>query len=89
MASEKLGKDSAEWAMFKDYWRIVQKYYVPEEKGSGYWEDLINEIGEFTQKHKSKFAEGLIFEYVCMLERKYKAMFEKGDINDGHRKDVL
>lgn len=75
MAEKKLSKNSEEWAMFHDYWRLVQKFYEPEPQGSPYWTALVDEIGAFAERYKSKFAEGLAFEYVQMIERRYKEMF--------------
>ena len=71
MAGMKLTKYTEEHAMFREYWLIVQKYWIVEYKKS-YWESLIDEIGKFTDKFKNKFALELAAAFYETQEYKYK-----------------
>ncbi len=69
MASKKLGKETVEFAMFQDYWKLVQKFWIPENNDS-YWELLMKEVKEFYKKYNFDYAEKLALCLIEELERK-------------------
>lgn len=48
MASKKIPSGSEEFMMFKEFWRIYQEYYDPEDNEQ-YWESAMNDISRFYQ----------------------------------------
>lgn len=75
MASAKFEKGSKEWHMFQDYWKICQKYWIPEES-DGYWEALIQEADKFCQKYEDvPLAKKNMFGFLEVLEEKEKEAF--------------
>lgn len=78
MAGMKLTKDTEEHAMFREYWLIVQKYWIIEQRKS-YWEELIKEIGDFTKKFNNKFALELAVAFYETQEYKYKKTLTEND----------
>ena len=72
MASVKFAKDSPEWYMFQDYWKLCQKFWIPE-KSENYWDDTINGIREFMKKYSNiTLASGLAIALVDDLENRIK-----------------
>lgn len=62
MAQVKFQKDSEEWLLFQDYYKLCQKYWQPENAkiNKGYWEQLVIEAGDFAEKYSnSSFARRL------------------------------
>lgn len=51
MASVKFEKGSREWYMFQDYWKLCQKYWIPEDNDK-YWDDIVKESGDFMKKYR-------------------------------------
>ncbi len=51
MAGVEFQKGSPEWYMFKDYWRLCQKFWFPED-GEDYWDMVNREISGFMKKHE-------------------------------------
>lgn len=51
MASKRFEKGSVEWGMFQDFWKMAQKFYVPEDD-QNYWEELTNEQVRYQEKYK-------------------------------------
>lgn len=75
MASMKFEKNSAEWAIFGDFWALCQKYWIPEDNDR-YWEEVVDETGKFYKKYKGVddiFVRRIILAFVETLEAKYKA----------------
>lgn len=52
MASKGFEKGSPEWYMFKDFWRLAQEFYTPEESDE-YWKNFIDAADVFYEKHKN------------------------------------
>lgn len=71
MSSVKLGRDTEEFKMFHEYWRIVQQYWTVEAD-KPYWEALIEDIGRFTERFNNEFALGLAYAFYEAQEIKYK-----------------
>lgn len=72
MACVKFDKGSREWLMFQDYWKLCQKFWVPEDN-DGYWEGLVREIDRFYEKYKDVIlTKGLALELLGCLEEKSK-----------------
>lgn len=69
MAEKKLGKDSAEWEMFAEYWRLYKQYYEPEDNDE-YWQEVVDATNAFYEKYKTEFARGLALQLVNELERR-------------------
>lgn len=67
----KFNKNSKEWAMFRDFWILYQKYYKPEAAES-YWKELVNAVGEFNRKYNTKFSAELSCSLFNDIERRYK-----------------
>ena len=72
----KFEKGSKEWCMFRDYWSICQKFWIPEDNDE-YWESIVRETDEFYKKYKDIIlAKGIILEFVNCLEKKSKNRVE-------------
>ena len=72
MASVKFQKGSEEWAMFNEYWSLVQKYYIPEDTDQ-YWDDVIADMNRFAKKYASvPLARKITMAFMQTLEDKYK-----------------
>lgn len=69
MAGAKLGKDTEEFKMFQEYWRIVQQYWIVEAD-KPYWEALIEDIGKFTEKYNNELALGIAYAFYTAQEKK-------------------
>lgn len=68
----KFEKGSQEWCMFRDYWAICQKFWIPEDNDE-YWESVVRETDEFYKKYKDIIlAKGIILQFVNCLEQKIK-----------------
>lgn len=73
MAAVKFGKGSEEWMMFTDFWQLCQKYWEIETDNDKYWEDLVEEVISFPQKHgNDKFAIALALAFVNTQSDKHK-----------------
>lgn len=51
MASVKFEKGSSEWYMFQEYWKLCQKFWIPEDNDE-YWEEVVKETNDFYEKYK-------------------------------------
>ncbi len=72
MASVRFEKGSQEWRMFQDYWKLCQKFWIPEDNEE-YWEGLSQEIDLFYEKYKDVLlTKGLALELLDSLEKKSK-----------------
>ena len=69
MAAVKFNKDSKEWQMFTDFWKICQKYWEVEIT-DGYWEGLVGEMRDFYNKYKDiELAKEMIMGFKDVQER--------------------
>lgn len=51
MAEIKFQKGSEEWLMFQEYYKIIQKYYIPESNDI-YWDSVVEEMDGFCKKYQ-------------------------------------
>lgn len=51
MAGKNFTKNSPEWNMFRDFYKICEQYWIPEDNDS-YWHEVIKVTDEFIQKYK-------------------------------------
>lgn len=73
MSSIRFAKDSKEWQMFVDFWNICQKYWIVDKGDDKYWESVISEIDEFTQKYKEiTLSRQLALAFMTDLEKRSK-----------------
>lgn len=71
MAEVKFQKGTEEFQLFKDYWTLIQSYWIPE-KNDTYWDDVQKDTAEFYKKYNTSFAKDLAIAYLNELERKSK-----------------
>ena len=71
MAGTKFSKDSVEFKMFTEFWKILQDYYIPENSDE-YWESFIKVQNEFIQKYDHELCRELSKLLVNYLEAKMK-----------------
>lgn len=50
MGAKNFAKESMEFNMFTDFWRLSQTYYIPEQTEK-YWDQLLNEIHVFAERY--------------------------------------
>lgn len=51
MQGVKLGKDSIEFQMFNDFWKLFQEFYYPD-RSDEYWDAFIKAMEDFLVKYK-------------------------------------
>ena len=56
---KKFNKDSWQWKFFQEYWKFVQKYYIPEATDE-WWEDVIAKADELYKKYPDDFAKKMV-----------------------------
>lgn len=75
MASVKFEKGSREWYMFQDYWKLCQKFWIPENNDK-YWDDMVKESREFMKKYEdvklSRMLSPAFIEYLEEISRNEK-----------------
>jgi len=59
MAAVKFGKGSTEWQMFTEFWQLCQKYWQIEDSEE-YWNSMVQEVDEFSEKYKGNKLAKLI-----------------------------
>ena len=64
----KIEKNSKEWNMFSDYWKLLQDLWGVEESDD-YWQDVRNRVEEFSNKYGS-FGVSLSVALLNELERR-------------------
>lgn len=70
MASKRFGKDSIEWDLFQQFWRLCQKFWIPEDNDE-YWNSMIKETNEFMKKYQSEiFSKEIGLAFIESLEKK-------------------
>lgn len=77
MAAKKFEKNTKEWGIFTDFWKLCQQYWEPEE-GDDYWQNLINSVNDFTKKYEDEpFARVIALAYAEYLDKKFKERNKK------------
>lgn len=72
MAGVKFEKGSREWYMFQDYWKLCQKYWIPESNDE-YWDQMYAEISGFMGKYEDiALARELGSVLVTTLDSQYR-----------------
>ena len=71
MRGTKFSKDSVEFKMFNDFWKILQDFYNPDSTDE-FWEDFIKAQGEFVEKYNNLLGRMLSNLLVTYLEKKQK-----------------
>lgn len=68
---KRFAKDTDEWMLFTDFWKLCQKYWIPEDRDE-WWNEALKAIDEFVKKHnKTSFAKGLALVLIQELEIKH------------------
>ncbi len=81
MAGVKFQKGSPEWYMFQDYWRLCQKFWIPED-GDKYWDDLTGEASAFWMKHKNMpLAKYMALAFIDSQDGQYRTL--RGSVKEG------
>ena len=72
IASVKFGKGTKEWEMFSDYYQLIQKYYIPENKDD-YWDNVVEEMDGFCEKYKQvPLARKIAMAFLKTMEEELK-----------------
>ena len=72
MAEIKFQKGSEEWLMFQDYYKIIQKYYIPESNDS-YWDSVVEEMEGFCKKYNQvPLARKIAMAFLKTMEEELK-----------------
>ena len=71
MTSVKFEKGSREFAFFADFWKMVQKYYLPEDTDE-YWDNLIAEAAQLKKKYDGDFYHYMIQGFMSYAEKANK-----------------
>ncbi len=73
MANKIFSKEDKEWHLFRDFWNLCQKYWIPE-KNDEWWEELINSECNFCAKYgNSIFSRKLVMAFNEDLEVRSKS----------------
>lgn len=68
---QKFEKGSEMFSLFGDYYKICQKFWIPEQDDK-YWSDLQEMIDIFYHKYnQSPFAKGIALALLEDIERRY------------------
>lgn len=70
MAEQKFVKGTDEYDMFNDFWKLCQRFWIPENKPE-YWQKLHDAAVSFGNTHGT-FAKTLALAYISEMERKLK-----------------
>lgn len=49
MASQKIGKESPEWGIWADLWKMLQEFAIPEDTDA-YWGGMVRRAHEIDEK---------------------------------------
>lgn len=72
MASVKFEKGSKEWYMFQEYWKLCQRFWVPEDSKQ-YWNALVEEMDSFYKKYKDiALSEKIAAAFINLLDEQQK-----------------
>ncbi len=71
MAGKNFTKNSPEWNMFRDFYKICERYWVPEENDD-YWRSMIRDTEALNEKYKElqPLSKEIIVGFVCGLTAK-------------------
>lgn len=59
------------FSLFSDYWQLMKKY-VPikvMDRSEDYWDDFLQSVDRFYQKHSGEFSKSLLGDLAVMLDR--------------------
>ncbi len=74
MAGVKFEKGSKEWYMFHDYWKLCQKFWVPEDNDE-YFEAVVRETDKFYKKYRDiGLGKKIALAFVDTIDEQYRAM---------------
>lgn len=76
MASQRFEKGSEMFFMFQDYWKLVQKFYIPEDNDQ-YWADFHESVNDFYRRYHTEYAKSLATSFIDELDRKWEMMQKK------------
>lgn len=68
-----LGKDTRDFQMFQEYWKIYQDFFVVENTDV-YWDKLIVTLNNFSKKY-GEFTYGISKEYLNVKSEEYDCKF--------------
>lgn len=72
MADIKFQKGSEEWLMFQEYYKIIQKYYIPESNDI-YWDSVVEEMDGFCKKYQQvPLAKKIAMAFLKTMEEELK-----------------
>lgn len=78
-------KETEIWKFFKEYFIILQDYYVPE-KDSKYWDNLVAHGSKMVEKYKDtdfgRYVNDMVQAELRFLERKSTGKNQKYDIGE-------
>lgn len=69
MSGVKFEKGSKEFCFFREFWNLVQEYYIPEDTDE-YWQSLDDNANELAEKYDDKFFDSLIIAFVTAMSNK-------------------
>ena len=80
MAEKKIEKGSEEWQFFQDFFKLRQKYYIPDNEDD--WISELIDTGEsIIDKYKNtdfaEFAQGIILEHFADIDRRCRRRNER------------
>ena len=81
MGGVKFEKGSQEFQFFAEFWGMVQKYYIPEDKDE-YWESLDKDANDLANKYDDKLFDSLIISFVTEMAKKLEEGKRNGKQTD-------
>jgi hypothetical protein len=81
MASVKFGKDSREWALFRDFWKLCQDYWNVEYDNNVYLTQMIDDFKDLSNNRYKDipFAVHLSVAFMDYVDRQIKSHGVMGD----------
>lgn len=72
MASVKFEKKSKEWYMFQEYWKICQKFWIPEDNDD-YWDQMNADVSKFMKEYEGiSLARELAVSLIETLDKQHR-----------------
>jgi len=59
MASKRIEKGMTEFEMYREFWMICQKHYIPEPDNDEYHEEVLRDVKSFTDKYNTPWGRAL------------------------------
>ena len=81
MGSVKFEKGSKEFCFFREFWDLIQKYYIPENTDE-YWQSLDEDANDLANKYDDKFFDSLIISFVTEMAKKLEEGKRNGKQTD-------